>query len=334
MILKLQWLLGLGIGLLLFGSQLSAQDTDSNAVERSARRAEQRQVWKLQYRMQPEETLRWEVEQIATTDATMAGFSEKTSLRTRSVIAWEILSVDSKGNMTIQDQLESAVEWQRIGDSAPISYDSNKDEEVPDVYQATAEKIGKPISTTTINSSGQIIQQENHIRRAEFGMGKFTLPLPEQAIAIGGQWNTPENLQARRGDGTLKVIKTRMLYTLRKVENGVATISFRREILTPVEDPKVKSQIQQKMNQGALFFDIANGRTTKKVVQWDEKVQGFEGDDSYLHYVGKYTMELLDTPTATAENQSGQTLQPLKTTSGSSASRAVGPRNGKPIIRK
>ena len=255
------------------GTNLSAQDSGDNAIERSAKRAEQRQVWKLQYRMQPSETLRWEVEQIATTDATMAGFSEKTSLRTRSVIAWEILSVDTKGNMTIQDQLESAVEWQRIGESQPISFDSSKDEEVPDVYQATAEKIGKPISTTTINPSGQIIQQENHIRRAEFGMGKFTLPLPEQAIPIGGQWNTPENLQARRGDGTLKVIKTRMLYTLRKVEDGVATISFRREILTPVEDPKVKSQIQQKMNQGALFFDIAKGRTTKKVVQWDEKVQ-------------------------------------------------------------
>lgn len=334
MTFKLRLLAGFLFVVWFAGTNLSAQDSGDNAIERSAKRAEQRQVWMLQYRMQPSETLRWEVEQIATTDATMAGFSEKTSLRTRSVIAWEILSVDTKGNMTIQDQLESAVEWQRIGESQPISFDSSKDEEVPDVYQATAEKIGKPISTTTINPSGQIIQQENHIRRAEFGMGKFTLPLPEQAIPIGGQWNTPENLQARRGDGTLKVIKTRMLYTLRKVEDGVATISFRREILTPVEDPKVKSQIQQKMNQGALFFDIAKGRTTKKVVQWDEKVQGFEGDDSYLHYVGKYTMELLETPMSTAENVPGQTLQPLKNTPGTSTSRSVGPRNGKPIIRK
>lgn len=334
MTLRLQLLAGLVFGLWLTGSNLYGQDTDDSVIERSAKRAEQRQLWKLQYRMQPQEILRWEVEQIATTDATMAGFSEKTSLRTRSVIAWEILSVDTNGNMTIQDQLESAVEWQRIGESAPISFDSSKDEEVPDVYQATAEKIGKPISTTTINPSGQIIQQENHIRRAEFGMGKFTLPLPEQAIPMGGQWNTPENLQARRGDGTLKVIKTRMLYTLRKVENGIATISFRREILTPVEDPKIKSQIQQKMNQGALFFDIAKGRTTKKVVQWDEKVQGFEGDDSYLHYVGKYTMELLETPQDTAATVPGQTLQPLKQPSVKNASRSVGPRNGKPIIRK
>ena len=174
MTFKLRLLAGFLFVVWLAGTNLSAQDSGDNAIERSAKRAEQRQVWKLQYRMQPSETLRWEVEQIATTDATMAGFSEKTSLRTRSVIAWEILSVDTKGNMTIQDQLESAVEWQRIGESQPISFDSSKDEEVPDVYQATAEKIGKPISTTTINPSGQIIQQENHIRRAEFGMGKFT----------------------------------------------------------------------------------------------------------------------------------------------------------------
>ncbi len=313
---------------------LLAQDNDDSAVDRSTRRAEQRQSWKLQYRMQPDEVLRWSVEQIASTDTSMAGFTEKTSLRTRSVIVWDILSVDAKGNITVQDQLESAVEWQKIGEAEPVSYDSRKDENIPDIYLATAEKVGKPISTTTINPAGQIIQQENHIRRAEFGMGKFTLPLPEEAISLGGQWNTPEELQARRGDGTLKVIKTRMLYTLRKVEDGIATVSFRREVLTPVEDPKVKSQIQQKMNQGALFFDLNAGRITKKVVQWDEKVQGFEGDDSYLHYIGKYTMELLEDPQSTAQTESGQTLQPLNTKSGNRASSYIRPRNGKPVIRK
>ncbi len=334
MIFKLKILTVFFLGLFAGTPGLFGQEKDDNAVDRSTRRAEQRQSWKLQYRMQPDETLRWSVEQIASTDTSMAGFNEKTSLRTRSVIVWDILSVDTKGNITVQDQLESAVEWQKIGDADPVSYDSTKDENVPDLYQATAEKVGKPISTTTINPSGQIIQQENHIRRAEFGMGKFTLPLPEEAISLGGQWNTPEELQARRGDGTLKVIKTRMLYTLRKVEDGIATVSFRREVLTPVEDPKVKSQIQQKMNQGALFFDLAAGRITKKVVQWDEKVQGFEGDDSYLHYIGKYTMELLEDPQATGQTEVGQALQPLNTKSGNRASSFIRPRNGKPVIRK
>jgi len=314
---------------------IALQDRDiGNAVDRSTRRAQQRQTYVLKYKMQKGETIRWQVEQIATTDTSMAGFSEKTSLRTRSVIAWKVLSVDSNGNMTVQDQLESAVEWQKIGDEDAISYDSNRDDEVPEIYQATAEKIGKPISTTTIGPSGKVIQKESHIRTMEFGMGKFTLPLPENALAIGAQWNIPEELQARKNDGTLKAIQTRMLYTLRKVENGLATISFRREVLTPVEDPKVKSQIQQKLNQGALFFDIARGRVTRKVVQWDEKVQGFEGDDSYLHYVGNYTMELIEDPESSAENRHANPLIPLKISKGERSSSYIRPRDGKPVIRK
>jgi len=114
----------------------------------------------------------------------------------------------------------------------------------------------------------------------------------------------------------------------------LATISFRREILTPVEDPKVKSQIQQKLNQGAVFFDIAKGRITRKVVQWDEKVQGFEGDDSYLRYVGSYTMELLEDAESTAQVQTGNPLKPLKIEKGQRSSRYLRPREGKPIIRK
>jgi hypothetical protein len=324
------------VGCVAAGTGLHAQTDGSGdqAVDRSAKRAQQRQTWQLRYLMEPGEIIRWQVEQIASTDASIAGFSEKTSLRTRSVIAWKVLGVDARGNMTVQDQLESAVEWQKIGDGQPVSYDSTQDEEVPEIYQAIAEKIGKPIATTTISPFGEVVQKENHIRTAEFGMGAFTPPLPEQPVAVGARWNTPEDLQARRADGTLKVVKTRMLYTLRKVEGGLATISFRREVLTPVEDPKVKSQLQQKLNQGALLFDIARGRVTRKVVQWDEKVQGFEGDDSFLHYIGKYTMELVEDPQATAENGKTGPLTPLPGESGERSSARIRPRKGKPLIRK
>lgn len=311
---------------------LSAQNSNQkldDALNRSTRRIQQNQSWRLQYRLQEGETIRWDVEQIAKTDTAMAGFEEESSLRTRSIIAWNVLSVDSNGKMTIQDQLEKVVEWQKTGDNDPVSYDSSKDEEVPGIYQATAEKVGKPLATTTIEPSGRIVQRESHIRSMEFGMGKFTLVFPEEPLSIGTQWNTPEELQARRSDQTIKTIKTRMLYTLRKVENGIATISFRREILTPIKDPKVKSQIQQKLNQGVVIFDIAKGRITRKVVQWDEKVQGFEGDDSYLHYVGKYTMDLIPESTTTSHENP---LKPRQ--SGERSSRYIRPRNGKPVIRK
>jgi len=324
--------------------QATAQTDTDNAVQRSAQRTQDQQTYLLQYKMNKGETLRWSVEQIATTDASIAGFDEESSMKTRSVIAWHVLSVDDKGQITIQDKLESAVEWQKTGDADPISYDSSKDQETPDIYRATAEKIGKAISTTTIAPSGKIVQQESHIPTMEIGMGKFTMQFPNNPLPIGAQWITKESLQARRSDQTLKTIQTRMLYTLRKVENGLATISFRREILTPIDDPTIKSQLQQKMNQGSMLFDIAKGRVTRKLVQWDEKVLGWAGDDSFLHYVAKYTMELLDEEVTTAESSTTPStegrpgslspLRPKAAKQGDRTGNYIRPRKGKPIIRK
>ena len=101
--------------------QSKAGQQINDAVGRTASRMQDQQKFRLQYKMQKGQTLRWDVEQIATTDASIAGFDEKSSLRTRSVIAWKVLSVDDKGNITIQDQLESAVEWQKTGEADPIS---------------------------------------------------------------------------------------------------------------------------------------------------------------------------------------------------------------------
>ena len=325
-----------GIAVCVFAGDRSAwgQTRQNDDLARSTQRAQQKQKYELKYGMQKGDRIQWQVEQIATTDTTMAGYREESSLRSRSVISWTILDVQKNGNIKIQDQLESAVEWQKVGDEEPVRYDSSSDEEVPDIYLSTADKIGRPISTTTIDAHGGIIHREDHIAKVEFGMGRLTLPLPAEPVAIGYQWDTREEFKTRRGDQTIKMVQTRMLYTLRKVENGIATISFRREVLTPIRDPKVKSQIQQKLNQGVMLFDLRRGLLTRKFVQWDEKIQGFEGDDSYLHYVGSYTMTLMEEETKTAGNRVVNPLKPRSSNPSARSSGYVRPRNGKPIIRK
>jgi hypothetical protein len=68
-------------------------------------------------------------------------------------------------------------------------------------------------------------------------------------------------------------------------------------------------------------------------VQWDEQVQGFEGSDSFLRYLGNYTMSLL--PEAAGDEVSGATpLEPLVTPPVERSSSYVKPRDGAPIIRR
>ncbi len=307
------------------------EKTLAQSLEQSTKHAQNKQTFDLKYLLKQGETIRWNVEQIAATDAAIAGHKEKSSIRSRSTIAWKVISVDSNGNMTFQNSLESAKEWQKVGDNEPIRYDSQSDEDIPDVFRSTAEKIGKPIATITIDPKGNVVNRIDNFQTAEFGMGRVTIPLPVEPVRVGGQWHTPEELTARHADRRLKRIKTRILYTLREVADGVATIAFRREILTPIKDPKIKSQLQQKLNQGTIHFDMAHGRVIARRVEWDEKVQGFEGPDSYLHYVGTYTMKIQEGPSSNTIPASA--TKPGDQNSQNRSSQIIKPRDGKPIIR-
>ena len=57
-----------------------------------------------------------------------------------------------------------------------------------------------------------------------------------------------------------KDVNTRMRYRLEQVKTGVATISVKTQILTPINDPSVRSQLVQRISQGEIRFDIDAGR--------------------------------------------------------------------------
>jgi hypothetical protein len=305
---------------------------EENDLEQTTRRAISGQQYELRYKMRPGEVLRWKVEQMASTETRVAGHEEKSSLRSRSGYIWTVQDVDSLGNMTFENKLDSASEWQKIGDEDPVSWDSAEQGEVPDLFLATAEKIGKPIATITLNPRGEIVNRVDLIKSVEIGVGPIAIPLPERKVAIDAQWEIAEDLQARRKDTSIKTLKTRVLYTLRDVDNGIATISFRREILTPVDDAWIQMQLQQKMNQGSIEFDIPNGRIVRRIVQWDEQVQGFEGDDSFLRYLGSYSLEL--DSAGPASSNAASPLKPAAIAPGNRSSTNIKPTDGKPIIRK
>ena len=117
-------------------------------------------------------------------------------------------------------------------------------------------------------------------------------------------------------------LKARINYELTKVVDGQAYISFRTEILTPVENDQIRSQLLQKLSKGYAAFDIAKGRLSKKEIEWNEKVQEFSGPDSLLHYVGKMTERLVASKGVGAIGQTSD-----------ASTRIKGP-DDEPVIRK
>ncbi len=272
-------------------AQGSAATTDRIAA--ATEKLAKKQKFELRYQLKRGDVVRWNVEHVATTKAQIAGKHETTSSRTQSVKRWTVSSVDNVGNMTFEHSVESTSLWQKIGDQEPVSYDSNTDKTAPEQFAGTKEMLGRPLAVVTISPQGKIVNRESDVNQIKFGVGDLCIPLPDKAIPIGHRWFVPTVFDAVDEDGKRLKLKARINYQLVKVADGDAIISFRSEVLTPIETDQIRSQLLQKLNDGYVAFDINNGRIAGKEVLWNEKVQEYAGADSFLQYIGRMTEEIV-----------------------------------------
>jgi hypothetical protein len=174
-----------------------------------------------------------------------------------------------------------------------LRYNSREDKEPPAEYQHVAKSLQVPLAVVTIDEHGTILKRENQSHHPDLGFGGLVLPLPRGEVPLGHTWAVPHELKVRLPDGLHKSIKTRLQYRLEKVQTGVATISVTTQVLTPLHDARVEAQLVQQLSKGEIKFDIDAGRILSKRLDWDENVIGFNGSDSNMKYLARFTEELI-----------------------------------------
>jgi hypothetical protein len=230
---------------------------------------------------------------LGTTETTIQGNVQTAKARTISTKSWKITDVDQDGNATFVHSVPDINMWQKLSGRPEVRYDSTKDAVPPPQYREVAKTVGVPIATVTISPTGEVMKRDDGRKSTSFGLGDIAIPMPQNPVKIGDQWSTTDEIRVREADGRVKRIKTRLVYRLEKVQTGVATISVETEVLTPVNDPKVKSQLVQQLTSGQVKFDVDAGRPISRQIDWDETVVGFNGADSIMKYLARFTEELL-----------------------------------------
>lgn len=308
------------------------QESAAARIQRATNKINQKQLYKLAYKLNKDEEIRWTVEHTVSTKFQMAGELEESTSRSETTKVWKVANVDSLGYMTFVHRLEAINMWQQVGESEPVAYNSKTDKQIPDEYKSVAENVGKPLVIFSIKPNGTIVDRKSNLRKDNFGAGDVTIPLPDQAIPIGFKWNVPTIMEATDEHNQNKKLKARIQYELARVKGNNAYIKFRTEVLTPVTSQKIKSTIMQQMTDGYIVFDIKRGRPIIKQVEWDEKAQGFEGPDSFLKYVGRMTEKLVDAGSS-QQPKGSSALAPLKEDLATKPVK-LKTRDGKPVMRK
>jgi hypothetical protein len=271
---------------LLLSSSLRADESVTAAADR--------EKYLLRYSLHVGEQLRYEVTHVAKTKTRIRGAEEVSQVHTVSQRHLDVIeSQDS--SMTFNHVVDAVEMTQQQGQAEEVRWNSRKQETPPAIFEKVAEQLGKTLSTVSVNARGQELHREdNGGTKASLGMGSLTLTLPEKPIAVGASWSVPREVKTRTEDGAVKTIKIRELYTLEKVKTGVATLSIKSEPLTPINDDSVRAQVVQQLSNGAIRFDIDNGRMLSKQLDWDETVVGFQGANSLMEYRARLTESLVD----------------------------------------
>lgn len=262
----------------------------------------------LRYKFQPGETVRWKVEHRLRIRTTAMGATQNAETASESVKVWKVTQVKPDGTAVFEHSVEDIDMRQQLAGCIESRYNSKTDKDVPAGFEGVAKAVGATLSVVTLDPMGKIVERERRPikfvdrdgKPLEIGGqadGEITIPLPEAAVAIDATWTRPHDIEVTTKSGRIVRVKTLQRYALREVKSGVATIDVSTQILTPVRDPQVESQLTQYAATGSVRFDIEAGRVLGQQMDLDKSVIGFQGDASSIHYITRFSEELvLDAP--------------------------------------
>ena len=267
-------------------SQQKDKDDPLLQIQQATNNLNRGQTYKLEYKFKPGQIMRYQSEHVLTKTTSMASFTDKLSSRSQNVKVYRVNDVDSLGQITFVHITEKTKTETRLNDKDPVIFDSESKEEPPADYRRAV------LYTYRVKSTGEIIERKSHFPDWDLRTGKAIVPFPKDAIPVGFSWYVHDVVTAKRASMRVQKINLRLRYRLESVTDGIAKISLKTEILTPMT-PKLRSQILQELIEGERYFDIPNGRFVKSEIRWNHKVQGYEGKDSLTEYLGRYSESLV-----------------------------------------
>ena len=249
--------------------------------------------WTLRYQFADGETLRMEVRHRAVSDTTIAGTKQSVETATDSTKVWKV-SAAPDGGVILEHSVDDVRMHSRTSDRGSVSYDSRKTAPPPPGYEHVPGSLGVPLSRITIDDSGHVLGRRNLRPVPESNSGDLVVvPLPAEPVAIGSDWEVPDEVVVEVPGGPRKLVRTRLRYRLEDVDEGVATIRVDTTVLTPVDDPQLQARLLERIWDGEILFDIDKGRVLSRITEMDRKVIGFSGPQSSLRYRAEMEERLL-----------------------------------------
>lgn len=290
--------------------------------------ADERPKYRLEYKFQPDSSLRWNVVHQVRKKVSYAGKETTTETSSTAFRRWDFGERGVDGKLAARHEIDRMILRQNEEGKDPIDFDSERDLVVPKEIAAfgTEKAIGVVLETFDINPCGVMSDKKKLV--AEYqgreGDSNVLVPFPTEEVAVGDVWTVPYALYLKGGDEVVRPYRVVERFRLESVDEKFATISFTTTLMSIVDDPVVEGALAERLFSGRALFDRERGLTLRTELTFNRRVANAFGFSSYLEYNCQVVEKLIrdDEPT-----QPGEAAQVAESTRSGEAAQVAEPAN-------
>ena len=250
--------------------------------------ADERPKYRLEYKFQPNSSLRWNVVHQVRKKVSYAGKETTTETSSTAFRRWDFGERGADGKLAAKHEIDRMILRQNEEGKDPIDFDSERDLVVPKEIAAfgTEKAIGVVLETFDINPFGVMSEKKKLV--AEYqgreGDSNVLVPFPTEEVAVGDVWTVPYALYLKGGDEVVRPYRVVERFRLESVDEKFATISFTTTLMSIVDDPVVEGALAERLFSGRALFDRERGLTLRTELTFNRRVANAFGFSSYLEY--------------------------------------------------
>ena len=269
----------------LLGSMLNLAWLLGGMVSAAETTAADRGDLVLRYQFTTGEAVSTQVAHRAVTETTINGTTQSVETATDSVKTWRVTEVDSDGQTTIEHLVDDVTMTSRTSGQEQTRWESGSAAPPPAGYEGVRLSLGRPLSRLTIDHCGRVLKRRDLFPNPPSNTGDLmVVPLPDEAVGVGSSWIVPEEIVVEVPGGPRQSIRTRLRYEVAAIRDNRVVINVDTTVLTPVDDPRIEARLLERIWDGQIEFDAAEGRLISLSASVDRRVVGFHGPQSSVHY--------------------------------------------------
>ncbi|WP_298865808.1 DUF6263 family protein [uncultured Gimesia sp.] len=213
---------------------------------------------------------------------------------TNTLKHYRVIWVDEKGNGTLETMIDRVQMSVKLDDQAAATFDSKQPiEKDLKQFEPIRKSIGNA-SRIIYSPLGKVVSKEEKPDAQNQG---FMIPLPENKVKIGDSWKEEYDVEVSVGKTLRKKVPIRRTFTLESMEDQIAVIKFKTNVLKRQNDPKIGLQLIQKTPSGSIKLDIERGVIISQDVSSDKAQIGIFDGQGAMRAITSRVESLVDPAT-------------------------------------